>query len=976
MTSFPTRRIFALTLLLLTLSPCLRAQEEPPVPTPATIYPSPQQCELESLYTQVSNITYSKLQSGESIAKGKVEDGIITLPEVEGAYAIIIKKGELQVFSYDAAGRHYAKQTLIQLLNNPLLNNTLSAQQDPYPENFDEGIARLGKLPLGVIVDWPDLPYRGVVEGYYGRPWSHEDRKQQILFYARNKLNTYIWAPKDDPYHHGMDCRKPYPEDIATQITELCELAAKNHVKFVWSIHPADTIDWEKEGGEPDLKALLNKLELMYELGVRHFACFVDDSSGKISKASRQAQLCNYIDEHFIKQHDDMEPLIMCPTGYCKIWTPAEWLTELGQNLKPDIMPMWTGDCVISNITKAGQEWIHQAIARPSFIWWNWPCNDYKRQQLAMGRTYGLDQDPAMKQLLSGLVANPMEWAEASKVGLFGVADYTWNITGFQSEPSWKVGIARLYPSVAESLTRFCQHNADMGRHSDGYKREESVHIEQAAAALRKTLGKAPLPPQALQQIHQEFVAICNSGVELKQAPELANLRQEINPWFQLYTRMGRVGKHALRLLQPQLAGDSPSKLSDLLQAWTSMEDSQNGELRPKVGTIVLAPLVEDCARAAAKHYYQQLSGKAAEEQKNSIAFSHSQSSDNTGSEKIFDKNTDTFWASTAHQAVGDWMQFDLGSEQSVGLIKLIMGGERPKDFPEQGQWSSSTDGQNWQDVGSSCGGDRLLVSTGNAPIQARYLRFTITKAKEGNLLSLCEFSIEDESPDHAQSTVKDWSQLSALRTDKQVGINPQLEYSTIKSKDSISLQLNKAVKAKGIVIDLGKRKIYGKMSLLLTLADGSTQEQELPSPEEDESSISIAADQLPAQNIRGMELRYTGGGSTEIQLKDFAILCDTGMPRSDKKALRDGNLLTAWDASGMDELKVDIPEGCRQLCLISTNLNELQVEGAELIQGDDPTIRHIALPEGCKQVILRSPAPQPDALIYEIIFAEKAPKK
>ncbi|MFI3244223.1 MAG: beta-N-acetylglucosaminidase domain-containing protein [Akkermansia sp.] len=643
MIPLPRQLSSLLAFLLCWQCPIISASEPEVEPSPAAIYPTPQECHLSKVYTHVSNITYTQLQSGESIAKGSVEDGVITLPEVEGAYAILIKKGELQVFSYDAAGRHYAKQTLIQLLDNPLLSNTLTAQQDPYPENFDEGIARLGKLPIGTIVDWPDLPYRGVVEGYYGRPWSHDDRKQQIRFYARNKLNTYIWAPKDDPYHHGEDCRTAYPDDVAAQISELCELAAKNHVKFVWAIHPADTIDWEKEGGQPDLKALLTKLEQMYELGVRHFACFVDDSSGNISQASRQAELCNYIDEHFIKQHEDLEALIMCPTGYCKIWTPAAWLTELGQKLNPDIKPMWTGDSVIANITKAGQEWVHQALGRPSFIWWNWPCNDYKRSQLAMGRTYGLDQDPAMKQLLSGLVANPMEWAEASKVGLFGVADYTWNIANFDSVQSWKTGIARLYPTAAEALTRFCGHNADMGRHSDGYKREESTAIQQAAAALRQALGKAPLPPPATQQLHQEFVAICDSGIQLKQDPELANLRQEIGAWFQLYTRMGRVGKHALQLLQPKLAGDSPSKLSDLLQAWTAMEDSQNSELRPKVGTVILAPLVMDCAHAAARHYYRELSGKSAVEQKNSIQFSHSQGSDNAGSEKIFDQNTDSF---------------------------------------------------------------------------------------------------------------------------------------------------------------------------------------------------------------------------------------------------------------------------------------------------------------------------------------------
>ncbi len=431
----------------------------------AEVYPTPQECQLDGRRTQVTRWQYKQLQPGEGIpmADGKS----LTLPQVEGSYALLIREGELHIYSYDEVGQHYAKQTLLQLL--PCAAETHIAHRDPLPGARVEDIIRIGNLPIGHILDWPDLPHRGVVEGYYGRPWSHEDRKNQLHFYSRNKLNCYIWAPKDDPYHHGMDCRKPYPADMAADIAELAELAKKLHVKFVWSIHPANTIDWDKAGGEPDLQALLVKLEQMYALGLRHFACFVDDSSGNISQASRQAALCNFIDESFIKKHDDLPPLIMCPTGYCKLWTPASWLRDLGEKLRPDIKPMWTGDVVISNITQEGQEWVYEALGRPSFIWWNWPCNDYKQRQLALGRTYGLDQSPAMKQLLSGFVANPMEWAEASKIGLFGVADYSWNIQGFASEASWAASMERLYPKAAAALKRFCGHNADMGRHSDGY---------------------------------------------------------------------------------------------------------------------------------------------------------------------------------------------------------------------------------------------------------------------------------------------------------------------------------------------------------------------------------------------------------------------------------------------------------------------------------------------------------------------------
>jgi hyaluronoglucosaminidase len=48
----------------------------------------------------------------------------------------------------------------------------------------------------GEIRDWPEMPIRGSIEGFYGPPWTHKDRLSQLEFYGENKQNTYIYAPK------------------------------------------------------------------------------------------------------------------------------------------------------------------------------------------------------------------------------------------------------------------------------------------------------------------------------------------------------------------------------------------------------------------------------------------------------------------------------------------------------------------------------------------------------------------------------------------------------------------------------------------------------------------------------------------------------------------------------------------------------------------------------------------------------------
>ncbi len=80
----------------------------------------------------------------------------------------------------DKRGTYYAAQTFKQII------------QDKKGRD---------RIPQVEIRDWPEMPIRGSIEGFYGPPWSHEDRLSQLEFYGDNKLNTYIYAPKDDPYH-------------------------------------------------------------------------------------------------------------------------------------------------------------------------------------------------------------------------------------------------------------------------------------------------------------------------------------------------------------------------------------------------------------------------------------------------------------------------------------------------------------------------------------------------------------------------------------------------------------------------------------------------------------------------------------------------------------------------------------------------------------------------------------------------------
>ena len=413
----------------------------------------------------------------------------------EGYFLQVTPEGAV-VVGADARGLYYGVQTLQQMMSE-------------------------GRLEVCRISDWPDVAFRGSIEGFYGRPWSHEHRLRQLDFYGRHKMNVYVYGPKDDPYHRAH-WREAYPDEEAARIKELNERAKLRGVHFYWAIHPGLDIKWNDE----DRQHLVAKLEKMYDLGIRSFAVFFDDIWGEGAKGEKQAALLNYVDDVFVKRHGDVAPLLLCPTEYNRAWSSDDspYLRALGEGLHPGIEVMWTGNTVVHNIYKEGMEWINTRLKRPAYIWWNYPVSDFVRDRLLLGPTYGNDLDIA--PLLSGFVSNPMQYAEASKISLYSVADYTWNMQAYDADASWERALREVLPSAASALRTFATYNEDLGPNGHGFRRDESREIADICA--RAAEGEA----DAVRALDAQSSLLAAAADRLLQDKENPLLIDEMRPWL------------------------------------------------------------------------------------------------------------------------------------------------------------------------------------------------------------------------------------------------------------------------------------------------------------------------------------------------------------------------------------------------------------------------------------------------------------
>ncbi len=937
----------------------------PAVADEPAVFPTPKQASFVGEATEVKDVTM-EMRTPES--RGDIWD---RLPDKPGGYAIVVREGALHVYANDADGVYYAKQTLTQLLQGA--EDAANAQADPFPDMDIADVAKLDELPLCTIVDWPDMPFRGVVEGYYGTPWSQAARESQFRFYGRNKMNMYIYGPKDDAYHHGKGCYLPYPEEKAKEIAHLVKVARENHVRFVWAIHPANTVDWSKDGGRPQLDKLCGKLEQLYAMGVRDFGVFVDDSAGEILKPERQAQLCNYIIENFIRKHpeDVNQQLIMVPTGYNKGWTTPKFLNTLGSQLQKDTLVMWTGDTVVNDITLQGQKWVHKHLGRPTFIWWNWPCSDFKRGRLSMGRTYGLGTEPEMLEEMTGFTANPMEQAEASKVGLFGVADYSWNITGFRSDESWREGIRRLYPQCPEAMQAFCDHNSYLLPNGHRYYREESIEMHEPAKAFINSVN-AWKPDMKLALVMQrEYRRMARAGERLRTATGIDELRDEIKPWIDAFTLTGQAGEAVISSMQAKSNGERRKYFFRAVNSMNKMSlltrmDWNNGRPKPihdvEAAAYIMVPALKDAFSYCNSLVYADLSGRKPTTLR--PTFSTNGGDPVPGVEKINDGNVMTFWESGKRMEAGHWYCLDLGEPTPVTSISLLMGTTgRPKDYAEAGQMEYSLDGETWTPLGGETRGANVVIDLADKPLEARMVRYRVTQPRY-NWMAIAEFRVNRGLPSFAASTVPGFSGVTTFRDEKMFGINRVMELHKARPGDSIELHFPEPVKGSWLEVDLDNERIDQWAKVELTLANGEVVEVR---GTRKNNKLIAKGKALPAEAVTSMKLTHVGNAEEEVRLNVFKLDVPSADPARNPDNLTDCNFATACDCSKGLEQTLVLPAGTTQVVVVGSA--DCSVDGVPGKRSG--MVQRFELPEGKAAITLKAEA-QPGEMVNEVIFRHR----
>lgn len=406
---------------------------------------------------------------------------------------------------------------------------------------------------------------RGVVEGFYGTPWTHADRLEMIRFIGARGMNRFVYSPKDDPYLR-RHWAQPYGPEALADLAELVVAGSSVGVDLIYCLSPGLSIRYSDEA---DADRVLAKLESVAALGIRHFGLLLDDVPGRLqhdadiarytSLAEAQATLANLV-FHGLRDRVRGATLIVCPTEY---WGYGDepYIAELGQTLDAGIALFWTGRAICSATLDAADAGVFtSATGRRPTYWDNYPVNDVAMgHELHVGPYRGRSADLAGNA--EGVIANAMERFESSKIAIATIADYLRSPADYDAEESWDAALhdvagrdADAYRDFADNSRSSCLSQLDAP--------EVTFALEEHTFGL--LIGDMDRAVRMLGPLADRLAA---SAHRLLNGPvENQRLIDESRPWIEAFA----VGAEAMRAIvrltaEGRLESDGPRVLRPFL---------------------------------------------------------------------------------------------------------------------------------------------------------------------------------------------------------------------------------------------------------------------------------------------------------------------------------------------------------------------------------------------------------------------------
>ena len=627
------------------------------------------------------------------------------------------------------------------------------------------------------IEDYADVVSRGFIEGYYGNPWSTEDRVNLMKWGGYYKLNAYFYAPKDDPKHRTQWDVLYTDEELEKKIKPLAVAGNESKCRYVYALHPFPQGNHLRFDAnyDADLAKLKAKFKQVIDQGVRQIAILADDfwNPGGQNGLRLLNDMTEWLKE-VKKEYPDMKMTIpYVPFDYMGNGSSAE--LQILKQAPDNVQIVMTGGRVWGEVTNNFTSTFTNNVGRGPFMWINWPCTDNSKKHLIMG---GYDTflhpgvDPSKIQ---GIMLNPMQQSEPSKAAIFGNASYAWNIweTKEEAEKIWNDAFSFVdhnsaIPNAAsDALREMSKHMINQAMDSRVKVLQESVVLKSQLNTFKEKLEAETLTAEDVDAMIAEFEALKKAAKTYRASGNDA-IKGQVVYWLNCWDDTTEAAIAYLNGVKSALEGDVSSVINYNTAGKTAFDRSKTHDFLyvdhqeyAEVGVQHIVPFINTLAE-----YVSAKAETAINPDKVIQKFVTSRKDTPEGAkENLFDgdESTKVIFKNPNSLAKNDYIGVEYNKMIDIDFIRFVLGAGKDhfdhaklQYMAEDGTWTDLTlKGMENKFTGVQGKVQDITVEEKNLPkdLKAKGIRLIATQANANDCwIEIREIQINNKKEDPADT--------------------------------------------------------------------------------------------------------------------------------------------------------------------------------------------------------------------------------
>ena len=637
------------------------------------------------------------------------------------------------------------------------------------------------------IEDWADVASRGFIEGYYGNPWSTQDRINLMKWGGYYKLNSYFYAPKNDPKHNAQWRTLYTDEEIETLIKPLADAGNESKCRFVFALHTFmnNPIRFDtEEHYQEDLAIVQAKFEQVIEAGVRQVAILADDAAnaGADNYIRFLNDMTEWLAEMGEKYPDLKQTLPFCTVEY--MYNGQSYYQQFPEN----VQIVMTGGKIWGEVSNSFTETFTNTAGRGPYMWINWPCTDNSKNHLIMGG-YSTFLHPGVDpSKIQGIVLNPMQQSEPSKVAIFGNACYSWNIweTEDEADQAWNDSFkyvdhnSAVENEASAALRELSKHMMNQNMDSRVTALQESVDLAPLLTDFRDKLNANTVTAEEADALIAEFEILQEAADTYEAQAGDTNVRDQIVQFLNCWDDTTDAAIAYLNGVKAVLANDTTALLQYNTEGKAAFDSSKTHAIwyldhneYAEVGVQHIVPFINAVAEYVSKYAETAMNPDAVIQ-----SFITNRTDSPTGStDNVFDGDDGTMasYRNPVWIYEGDYVGVLYNRTIDITDIRFLLG--NGKNHFEASKLQYTADGKEWKDLEltdmenafTGVQGEYLEINVAaeNLPedFQAMGIRLTATADnKLDAYLNVHEIQINKNS---AQTPGGDSIQYNVMRTER-----------------------------------------------------------------------------------------------------------------------------------------------------------------------------------------------------------------